>query len=373
MKKIAIVGAGIGGLASALSINMIVRMHNLYGDNDKIDIYYDPNTPIEKVGQGSTVGFVNDLMVNVGTTWVDNRINATAKTGALYEGWGKNHDTLYHPFAGTVIAFHYQPNLVSKAVLECDQFNAIEKAVDNLDDIDADYVFDCRGKSLNQPDDYHTLINPLNSVLVGRTPGRDYNLHYTRCVATPDGWCFVIPNIDSVSYGYLYNNTITTKEEASKNFSNQFDLEADFDLNFSNYVAKNMWHDDRVILNGNRYAFIEPLEASSVGIYRELALQSLSHIFGGVPREQVNANMLEEVKEIETFILWHYQYGSKYDTPFWEYAKTLPFKPDQKFINMLQYAINNTDVKIATDTIQDKKLNYGQWTPYSFKNWHEGI
>ena len=61
------------------------------------------------------------------------------------------------------------------------------------------------------------------------------------------------------------------------------------------------------------------------------------------------------MKCIETFILWHYQFGSKYDTPFWSYAKSLPFNPDEEFKNILK-----------------KKLleaQYGQWEGYSFKNW----
>ena len=33
-----------------------------------------------------------------------------------------------------------------------------------------------------------------------------------------EGWTFLIPNVDSVSYGYLYNNTITSKEDATEDF-----------------------------------------------------------------------------------------------------------------------------------------------------------
>ena len=40
------------------------------------------------------------------------------------------------------------------------------------------------------------------------------------------------------------------------------------------------------------------------------------------------------MKETETFLLWLYGYGSKYDTPFWKYAKSLPFNPDARFYEM---------------------------------------
>ena len=53
-KKIAIVGAGSAACTTALH-------YYLYGKDifDKITIYYDPSTPIERVGQGSTLLFVS--------------------------------------------------------------------------------------------------------------------------------------------------------------------------------------------------------------------------------------------------------------------------------------------------------------------------
>ena len=49
MKKIAILGTGIGGCITAL--------HYYYHGRDNIDkitLYHDPNVPIEPVGQGTT-------------------------------------------------------------------------------------------------------------------------------------------------------------------------------------------------------------------------------------------------------------------------------------------------------------------------------
>ena len=46
------------------------------------------NVPIEKVGQGSLVNFTSLLTEVLGINWYDNPIDATFKTGILYEGWG---------------------------------------------------------------------------------------------------------------------------------------------------------------------------------------------------------------------------------------------------------------------------------------------
>ena len=79
------------------------------------------------------------------------------------------------------------------------------------------------------------------------------------------------------------------------------------------------------------------------------------------------------IEEIQNFILWHYQFGSKYDTPFWNYAKKLTFK-DANFNLMLKEAkrFNEGDVMPpdygGDPTSED--VNYAQWFLYSFKNWH---
>ena len=86
-------------------------------------------------------------------------------------------------------------------------------------------------------------------------------------------------------------------------------------------------------------------------------------ILEGFSFEELNQEIYEKVKEIEKFILWHYQYGSKFDTPFWDYAKTLPFKTDQKFNQILKLTSGSGVQQIGD-------IDYGGFSPYSFKNWY---
>ena len=72
-----------------------------------------------------------------------------------------------------------------------------------------------------------------------------------------------------------------------------------------------------------------------------------------------NKDAYQHVKEVERFILWHYQRGSIYDTPFWEYAKSLSFETDAAFESC-----------IASDFGAIKE--YGQWDSRSFQIWEEG-
>ena len=149
----------------------------------------------------------------------DNTLKSTFKSGILYENLGKKKDKHFHPFRMNMMAIHYIPELLSKTVLESGLFKVTEKNIkDPEKEIDANYIIDCRGRNNRDKNLYRNIINPINSVILSNKKGRDVDLIYTRCIATPNGWTFAIPNHDSVSYAYLYNNTITSKEDAEKDF-----------------------------------------------------------------------------------------------------------------------------------------------------------
>ena len=268
---------------------------------------------------------------------------------------------------------HYVPQKLSNAVLESGLFKVKQQTINDPEkEIDSDWIIDCRGRHNRDKDNYEPLINPLNSCLLYRKRGRDSDLIYTRTVATPNGWTFVVPNSDSLSYGYLYNNTITSKKDARKDFLDRFDLpEVDGELTFDNYIAKNICVGERTFLNGNRCGFLEPLEATATGFYQTVCQAIYCNTIDAIPRQSVNTYIREEMFRLEKFILWHYQFGSKYDTPFWEYAKSLPFNPDDKFNYMLEKSKGMTNLEI--DQQYDPKVSelYGQWSYLSFKKWYE--
>ena len=91
-----------------------------------------------------------------------------------------------------------------------------------------------------------------------------------------------------------------------------------------------------------------------------LCRQSWDGIFKLNDWKSCNENMRKLMIEIQNVILWHYQYGSKFDTPFWEYAKSLPFNPDDRFYRMF-----NDD--------KDSEPQYGTWRKYNFDNWKDGV
>ena len=368
--KIAIVGAGNAACITALS-------YHLYGQirTDKvkeIEIYYDPNIPIERVGQGSlpTITSMVSQILNVNYYQPENKLKASLKSGILYENWGKETPKHFHPFLMAHTAMHFSPHYLSKAVLESGLFKVIEKNINDPEsEIDADFIFDCRGRNNRDKELYNDLINPLNAVILSNKKGRDPDLLYTRTVATPHGWTFVIPTGDAVSYGYLYNRNITSKELAEKDFIERFDVVPDGYLNFENYMAKTIFVGERTILNGNKLFFLEPLETTALDFYHEVAGWAWNVIAESdfSKTEHINNLVQDGMSKIQKFILWHYAKGSAYDTPFWDYAQFLAkdtFKNDEEFKKILEYSRKHNYAHLW-----DSNAMYQSWGAISIKNW----
>ena len=78
------------------------------------------------------------------------------------------------PFCTT--ALHYSPEKLQDTILKSNLFTVKEGHVDNYDELDSDYIFDCRGFPTNF-DDYRELKNPLNSVLSRQVEGGPHPEH----------------------------------------------------------------------------------------------------------------------------------------------------------------------------------------------------
>lgn len=363
MKKISIIGAGSAGLLSAVQSYYTFANSNEY----EIELIHDPNIPPEKVGQGTVPGIMDLLSRVFDIDWYNNPIKATQKTGIMYRNWGKKKDHFFHPFPMGFVASHYDVKELREYILLSKKFKVLEKNIKNYSDVDSDYIIDCSGKP-NNLEEYTTLINPVNSVILGRSETKE-DIIWTDCVATPDGWCFRIPNVDSVSYGYIFNKDITSLEEARLNFKTLFNIEPGENFSFSNYISNNFIIEDRVFLNGNKLMFLEPLEANSNPTYVHATNMYLSYILGNSTKEQIYKEISSYIFEVQNYLLWHYQSGSIYETPFWEYAKKLNFY-DLRFEECVEISKSMPSQNLWR-YLEDQKENipYGQWYLPSFKNW----
>ena len=362
--KVSVVGGGNAGVLTTLYLFSYLK-------NVELELIYNPEIPSEPVGQGTLLTPPGLLWSSLGLNWYNNPIHATFKSGILYEGWGKLNDEVFHDFPANNMAMHYCPSLMQKYVLESGIFKVTEDDVDPKD-IDADYVFDCRGKPKDYSN-YNIVEHPTNACIIGK-PNWDLSKQYwSQHVATSNGWTFIIPSFKDFSgtVGYCYNTNVTSKEEAEKNMLEMFDVDIKNHINYKNYVVKDPVIDERIFLNGNRLCFLEPLESTAVQTYVDV----VKYFTDGVRNKfkKYSDNVINYVRKTQNFILWHYQFGSKYNTPFWEYAKSLTFKDDE-FDNMLNFSKNMTRQEF-TSIVNNLggKYTYSQWQPYAFKLWYDGM
>lgn len=374
--KVTVVGAGTAGCFTALHYAWLAR------DNESVEVElrHDPSVPAEPVGQGTNLDAPHILYGTTGFNWYNNKIHATLKSGILYEGWGKCNDKVFHPFFPDLMAMHYCPKEVQNLILSSNRFKVTEQDVSSLENIDSDYIFDCRGRPENY-EDYSSLINPINAVILGKPKWDVSASHWSRHVATPDGWTFVIPNVESspshdFCVGYCYNKNITAREEAESNFTSMFDVDIKKHLEFSNYVAKNPVIDDRIILSGNRLFFLEPLESTATQTFQQWAQYTFTAIIHKkFTLNEASTFILDYIQHVQNFVLWHYQFGSKYDTPFWEYASSL-VSSDSVFEEFLNLTKINSFEDLLPDNYGGRVPSghgYAQWPLSSFKNWYDGM
>ena len=374
--KISVVGGGNAGCFTALHLGWWSRSSDI-----EIELVHNPEIKPEPVGQASLIEQPQLLFAATGFNWYNNPIHATFKSGILYEGFGKVNEKWFHPFPAHSMAMHYSPYELQQYILKSELFTTVESDVLDIDNIDADYIFDCRGK----PDDYSNyeeLINPTNACILGKPQWDTSQAYWSRHVATPDGWTFIIPaKEDSPSHsgavGYCYNSNITKKEVAEYNFLDMFDVEITNHIKFKNYIAKDLVINNRVFLNGNRLFFLEPLESSAIQAYITAVRHAWTNIVDkGTTIQQYSKAVSDYIHRLERFILWHYQFGSKYDTPYWEYAKSIDIEHDDELLR----CINDCGEKSYYDCIEQKygglvknNYSYAQWSFLSIKNWYDGM
>ena len=245
--KIVIIGSGNAGVWTALQYGYYTH-HN---KNIEIELIHDPEIDSFPVGQATTLDVTQLLWDACGTDWFHNEIRATPKLGLLYENFSKKNKNIYNPFPYNLIAIQSDPKYLQKYILNSGLFSVKEGNVIDLNTVDADVIIDCRGNTGKDDSEYEPLYCPVNSVLLAVGPSPDISQNWSRHVATPDGWTFVIPNTtDTTSYGYVYSKDITPLETAKTNFrevfpealesySGHFDHKEEVvNLPFESYMAK---------------------------------------------------------------------------------------------------------------------------------------
>tara|TARA_R110000803_G_scaffold182533_1_gene244899 strand:+ start:1240 stop:2397 length:1158 start_codon:yes stop_codon:yes gene_type:complete len=333
--KIAIVGGGTVGVMSVC--------HYLRYTNADVTCIYNPHKKILGIGESSNVQLPSLLWqaIKFNPALNKEKLDCTLKYSVFYKNWREKD--FHSPILPNSYALHFNNfKLQSFVFNECkkiyqDRFKIIEEDVNiilnNENEVKVnnhifDYLIDCRGWPESY-EDYHVSKSlPLNKALVHPIdkPG-DWN--FTCHYAHKNGWMFGIPLTNRQGWGYLFNDQITSDGEAIEDMQkilnkkiNENELN---EFKFKPYRAKKLLH-NRVIKNGNRAIFYEPIEALSGVIYDDINRLFTDYLSNVKSEQQVNHEFNVMSQGYENFIAFIYHGGSIFNTKFWNETKYITNK-----------------------------------------------
>lgn len=334
-KKLAVLGAGSAGL--------LTLVHFCTWLNTDWEIYsvHNPAKNILGIGESTNGGFVG--LLERGTHFSLARpedmdaLDATSKLGSKFVNW-REHSWI-NPLLDGNTAVHFNNFRLKTFVFERlqklwpRQFRIIEgdvkgmqnasnHVVVNIDDKDHkfDYVIDCMGF----PDSFDKYVlsdcSPVNRCQIHSITDFEYE-PYTDHIAHENGWMFGVPLKSRKTFGYLYNDKITSKENAIEDMKRVLDVGEIDDKEYvlRSYYARELV-EGRICKNGNKALFFEPLIANSIFIYIYTARLFWDHMMEGTDIPTTNAKFVKAVQEMEDTISYYYQGGSVFESPFWEHA-----------------------------------------------------
>tara|TARA_R100000951_G_scaffold24316_1_gene20523 strand:- start:5537 stop:6781 length:1245 start_codon:yes stop_codon:yes gene_type:complete len=332
-KKVGLIGKGTAGVLTFLQ-NFVedkvdpCRWEEHDAIKSNIEWYYDSSVETQPVGEGSTFSLPRLITKSLGLGWEEcvNFLDATPKTGIYYHNFGP--DDYFHEFSLSGAALHFNAKKLQSYVFERFQRNSFLEFKDgsvNPDDIDADYIIDCSGKPKTiDEEEYHIPeFISVNAVHVTQCYWDVSEFQHTKTIARPYGWVFLVPLVNRCSVGYLYNKDINTLEEVKQDVENIFDeygLTPSADTNsfsFDNYYKKKVF-DGRVLHNGNKAFFLEPMEATSID-----SVFAINRYFSNeriLDEEFFNDRCRTWFEDCELIIMMHYAAGSEWNNEFWDYA-----------------------------------------------------
>ena len=392
MKKcLGVIGVGSAGI---LSLSHFI---NILGNEWDIVAIHNPSIDPIGIGESTNPSFMETIENGLDFSMLDDlgALDATYKFATRYKEW--KSDYVDSPLIAGRCAIHFNTHKLRDFAFERfnklwpEKFKVLEGNVEsltnvvNLDNqerarlvVDGveylfDYIIDCRGF----PKDYsdYTVCNmPVNHAIVHNKmiPG---NWNYTGHRATKHGWMFEIPLQTRQSYGYLYNDTITSKEEAKENFSRVINVPVDeldsIEYSFKSYYCNNPVA-GRIFKNGNSFGFFEPMSATSLWMYAGLNLmyeQRIKSDFLGtpVPDPIINENAVNHAIRAQELICFFYHGGSDHDTEFWNHATKIAkeFLDTRSYIKNLKETMTEP-CKAGTPFSKDLALPFGARPHYYF-------
>lgn len=161
--------------------------------------------------------------------------------------------------------------------------------------------------------------------LVGGWPRSADDPYYpfTTAETMSAGWCWRIEHDDLVNRGYVFSSAFQSDEEAEREYRALCPLvQKTHIVKFLAGSYRRTWIKN-VVAIGNSAGFVEPLEATAIGMICDAAVHlcralqaSDSHVID-IQRDIFNKVVWRNWEIIRDFLAIHYRFNRRLDTPFW--------------------------------------------------------
>ena len=367
-KKLAVIGRGTVGCFTVADF--------LHWTDWDIDWYYDPDMPASGVGEGTTAMLPNRLHDNIVFSYEDlGTVGGTIKRGILKSGWSGSGNYM-HNFALGVNGVHFSAEALQsflfKRLIKFDSVHAKENNV-TAEGVDADFVIDCSGRPLI--DESYDLMEYTitNACRVAHCHWDEPRFNYTKAMAMPEGWMFVIPLQHRCSFGYVHNSDISQQDVIQSQLLgvvHEHGLEPYSmpELSFNNYKKK-INFSERIVFNGNKSFFVDPMEATSTTTALSVNVLARDMWLGveGATIDACNTIYGADIQEVEAMIALHYLRDPGFGTEFWN---TATYLAEEKIWSTLK---DNNDFRIMIEAVLEQRhpsMRYGRdigtWNLYSY-------
>ncbi len=334
-RKLGVIGVGSAGLLS------LVHFCTWLEEDWEIYSIHNPAKEILGIGESTNGEFVGLLERGthfcLGSQEDLKALDATIKFGSKFSGW--REASWINPLLDGNTAVHFNNYFFKDFIysrlekLWPKQFRFIEGDVKELvnhsdrvtvtideSEHEFDFVIDCMGFPSNYDDYVISDCTPVNRCLVHSIEDFEYE-PFTDHIAHAHGWMFGVPLQSRKTYGYLYNDKITAKEEAVEDMKRILEVD---EIEDKEYVFKCYYTpklvEGRIFKNGNKALFFEPLVANSIALYTYAMRLIYDRMMGNTTEEETNTSFVDAVQPVENIISYYYQGGSTFESAFWDHA-----------------------------------------------------
>lgn len=344
-KRVGVIGVGSAGIVTLSKL-----LSSLSNDWDVVSIH-DPSTPILGIGESTNPSFIRVLELGTRFSLMEDidKLDSTLKYGTMFQGW-REKDWL-NPLLSGGVAVHFNTFELKEFAMSRfkalwpEKFKVIEGKVENIDntvdnvtltingkDEVFDFIVDCGGFPTESTDYVRSTCSLMNHCLVFSFKEFD-PIQYTEHIATPHGWMFGIPLLSRKTYGYMFNDEITSIDDAKKDMASRLNISVEEIVNspeFRTYTFvpyyTTRFANKRVLKNGNRALFFEPISATSINQYIATCDLIVQYILNGINEHEANTEFINQSNITEDIINFYYHGGTNYNSEFWKAAKANALK-----------------------------------------------